>query len=472
MTYNCGQCSGGRTCTSNTCQCPLGTFDSNGSCVQGSAYSQDFRQVPTSPIGFSVSGADLQVTTNNAISVVWDKTRDRVARYSTREYFRITATSGSVGFACYHGVGASGYTNDRIEWRMTGMNGATATINLCLVYGNRDSCSTLGVREFPTSGGLDVLMTMGYDDTRRVILWNMNFGTPFDSRNPATYLPQNQRYQYSGSSPGQYYTFPGDMAIYSSGSRPKITSWRLATTTVLTVTLNTCINDADWNELFYSLTGADRSTTDVTIVGTQGQTANCKEAEHGKALISSIVFTVSSVGVPAPVIADVFLAAVAGPAGTSIGATSASVVAGSQGAAIAGFPAAAAGGATAVAGTIPGAAAGGGGGLSAGAIVGIVIGSVAGGVILIGLTGILVAAIVLGAVMISRRDSSDEEAAPSPPSSPELRQPSPKTRPAIRRTLEGFFRNGGGVDVMNNPQDKKNGHVSITARTPAREDDF
>lgn len=353
-----------------------------------------------------------------------------------------------------------------------------ATVNLCLVYGNQDYCSTLGARDFPTANGLDVIMSMGYDDANRLILWNLNFGTPFNSANPATYLPQNQRYQYTGSAPEfggstRYYTFPGDMSIYSSASRPTITSWRVATSTVLTVTLNNCINDADWKELFYSLTGADRTTTDVTIIGTQGQTANCKSLEHGKALISSIVFTVSSVGVPAPAIADVFLAAAAGPAGASIGATSASVVAGSEGAALAGFPAtAAAGGATAVAGTLPGAAAGGGGGggLSAGAIVGIVLGSVAGGVILLGVTGILIAAVVLAAVMISRREPDEEEAAPpSPPGvGTELRQPSPKTRPALRRTLQNLFSNGGGVDVMNNPH-KKAGHTSITARTPARD---
>merc|ERR1712151_1274932 len=165
-----------------------------------------------------------------------------------------------------------------------------------------------------------------------------------------------------------------------------------------------------------------------TIIGTQGQTANCKDLEHGKALISSIVFTVSSGGVPAPAIADVFLAGAAG------------------------------GGA--------------GGGLSAGAIVGIVLGSVAGGVILLGVTGILIAAAVLAAVMISRRsDSEDEEAQPSPPgSATESRQPSPKTRPALRRTLQNLFGNGGGVDVMNNPHQKP-GHTSITARTPARFDD-
>merc|ERR1712130_783336 len=124
-------------------------------------------------------------------------------------------------------------------------------------------------------------------------------------------------------------------------------------------------------------------------------------------------------------------------------------------------------------GTLPGAAAGGGGGggLSAGAIVGIVLGSVAGGVILLGVTGILIAAVVLGAVMLARRDSEDEEAPPSPPgTATESRQPSPKTRPALRRTLQNLFGNGGGVDVMNNPHQKP-GHTSITARTPARFDD-
>ena len=95
-------------------------------CVKGSIYSQDFRQVPTSPVGFSVTDANLAVTTNSAITVVWNNTRARVARYSTRTYFRITATSGTVVIGCYHGSGAPGYSNDRIEWRMTGMNGATS----------------------------------------------------------------------------------------------------------------------------------------------------------------------------------------------------------------------------------------------------------------------------------------------------------------------------------------------------------
>ena len=118
---------------------------------------------------------------------------------------------------------------------------------------------------------------------------------------------------------------------------------------------------------------------------------------------------------------------------------------------LAGFPAAGTAGGASFAGVIPGTAGGAGGaggaGLSGGAIAGIVIGSVAGGVLLIGLTTLIVAAVVVGAVMLSK--SGDDA-----PSSAEGRQ-----RRSVRHTILGLF---GAVDVMNDPK----GHQSITGRAP------
>merc|ERR1712151_1186448 len=233
--------------------------------------------------------------------------------------------------------------------------------------------------------------------------------------------------------------------VASGAPRPALSELVLATSATLTVSLTDCIDDSEWAQLFYSLTGANPSTTRVQIRGS-GENANCKAAESGKELVSGFTFVVTSVSVPAQGLASAFVSSVGTPAGNAAGIASAGIVAGSEGAVVAGLP----GATSALPGTVvsasaAGGAAGGGAGgsgLSGGAIAGIVIGSVAGGVLLVGVTALVVAAVVVGAIVVARNNNEEE-----PSSAPQDR------RRSVRQTIRGFF---GGVDVMNDPK----GHQS------------
>ena len=354
----------------------------------------------------------------------------------------------------------TGRANDRVEWRLTNVDGANANLNYCLVFGGADYCSSFGVVPFACANGLDVTNTMGWDDANGNLLTGLKFTIG------------NTFYDYSGYTAGSNYPALGSMSFFFSSTtspRPIITNLKLATSTTLTVTLSVCINDADWSALFYSLTKANPATTAVQVRPSQ-QNANCKGAVHAKGLVSGFTFVVESVGVPAQAIAEAFASAAAGPEGVALGITSTGVVAGSQGALAAGLPSSILAGpgstGVATAGEAIAAGAGGGGGgagggLSGGSIAGIVIGSVAGGVIVLGVTGIVVAAVVVAAVVVARRDTDSPTPVAAQPSSAEPSAASASEKRGLRRTIVGLF---GGVDMMNNPG---KGHQSITGRTPA-----
>jgi len=373
--------------------------------------------------------------------VRWDRTAAVVDRYTTSIYFNIKTSSGSFALAFRVGQSGSGRDADRVEFRWTNINGNSATMQWCLVYYGRDYCSNYGTRSFPSANGLSLSSTMGYDDNSGNLLCTVTVGNTW----------------YSGYTAEYYFPSLGAVGYFFNGGsspvRPTLSELKLATATTLSVSLIDCIDDSEWAQMFYDLTGANPATTRVQIRG-RDQNANCaKAAKHGKVLVSGFTFTVTSISVPAQALASTFVSSVGTPAGAAAGVTSAGVIAGSEGAAAAGLPASSA----ALPGTVATASAGGaaagaggggaaGGGLSGGAIAGIVIGSVAGAVLLVGVTALVVGAVVVGAVALSR--NSDD-------------QPSGGDRRSVRQTIRGFF---GGVDVMsNNP----NGHQSITARSPA-----
>lgn len=257
------------------------------------------------------------------------------------------------------------------------------------------------------------------------------------------------RYGYIGQS---FYPNRGEISFGIQGTGIRLSDIKLVTRSAIEVALTDCVSEEEFERMFYTLSIADPSTTSWTIdVSTED--ANCKALGHAKALLSSFVVTVSSVGAPASVIAQTFVSNAA-TSGAVI--STAAVIPGTAGAVAAGIPAASAAGGASFAGVIPGTAAGAGGGaaggLSGGAIAGIVIGSVAGGVLLLGLTALVIGAVVVGAVALSKRDSDDGQG-------PSRSEDGP--RRSVRQTIVGLF---SGVDVMNNPG---KGHQSISGRSPA-----
>ena len=331
---------------------------------------------------------------------------------------------------------------DRVDFRFSDLDGEQAYMQWCIVYRGKSYCADFGTVSFPSLESLQIISSMGLDD---------------DSGHLICSISWDEQTIYSGYTYEKYAPALGSIGYFvnSTGElRPLLTSFNLATATTLTVSLQDCIDDAEWERRFFDLTGADPATTKVQLRGS-GQNANCKAA--GKALVSGFSFVVTSLSVSAQSIASTFVNSVGTPAGAAAGVTSAGVVSGSQGAILAGLPGSVGslpGTAVSVGSVAAGGGGGGGGaaGLSGGSIAGIVIGSVAGGIIVISITALIIAAVVVAAVVIAKNNNS---ASAGPTSAAE------RPKRGVRGTIVGLF---GGVDVMNDPVKKS--HQSITARSP------
>merc|ERR1711879_91503 len=220
----------------------------------------------------------------------------------------------------------------------------------------------------------------------------------------------------------------------------------LATASVVTVSLTDCIDDSEWEAMFYALTGANPATTSVQVRA-DGENGNCaKKSATSKVAVSSFTSVITSASVSAQSLSTILSQSTGGPIASMFGVQSITTVTGPAAAAAAGLPSSVAG--AAAAGGAGGAAAE---GLSGGSIAGIVVGSVAGAILLAGVATLVVVGIVAVAVLASGNDEDDE-----------VSNNSGEKRKTMRQTLRGFF---GGVDVMNDPASK--GHQSITARSPA-----
>merc|ERR1711879_170733 len=229
----------------------------------------------------------------------------------------------------------------------------------------------------------------------------------------------------------------------------------LATASVVTVSLTDCIDDSEWEAMFYALTGANPSTTSVQVRA-DGENGNCaKKSATSKVAVSSFTSVITSASVSAQSLSTILSQSTGGPIASMFGVQSITTVTGPAAAAAAGLPSSVASLGPSVIAT-PGlvgsgagaAAAGGAGGAAAGGLSG---GSVAGAILLAGVATLVVVGIVAVAVLASGNDEDDE-----------VSNNSGEKRKTMRQTLRGFF---GGVDVMNDPASK--GHQSITARSPA-----
>jgi len=412
----------------------VGTSPNGGQCV--SETSQDLEQVSPAGENFVAENGVIRTNTNQYVLLYWPDSANILDDYSSVQSFTLQGTSGKFEVSSRFGQG-SGRANDRIGWEIS-LRGTTADLRFCMWYTGYPICGgTYTGVSFPTSQGLDVQYIMTKDDqTADVYGWlSWRVGT-------RTQL-------YGGYIGERYYPNQGPLAYGIQGTGIRLSDIKLVTRSAIQVTLTDCISEEEFARMFYALSLADPDSTSWTVDYNNDDDANCKALGHGKALLSGFTFTIASAGAPASAIAQTFVANAA-TSGTVI--STAAVIPGTAGATAAGLPGAATAG-SAVVGTIPGAAAAGGGGgaaggLSGGAIAGIVIGSVAGGVLLLGLTAVVIGAVIVGAIALSKKEDEPSRADSG-------------NRRSVRQTIVGLF---SGVDVMNNPG---KGHQSISGRAPA-----
>jgi len=393
-------------------------------------YYNDFRPLPSEGT-YHMEGASLHLDTTDELLVMYEGSQTQLNERLTRQKLRVQSTNGQVGFGMRTGQGA-GRSEDRLEWRFVDMDGKKATLQWCTVESGQARCKKQGRYAFPSAGeGLDVTILMDLDDKgdtiTSAILWEAG----------------SQVFKKTWSVDRKDWKAIGILSYYfNADSSPDtvLTDIRVATTEVMTVSLDECVEDSEWERIFFGLTGLNRDETTVELQGSSND--NCKAAGHGKELVSALTFAVTSVGQGGTAAAQTFFSAASTSTGAAAGIGSTGVVTGSAASAAAGFPAA-------------GAAGGGGGGaagLSGGAIAGIVIGSVAGGVLLLGVSALVVGAIVVGAVVLSQQE---DDSSPAPASNGHE-----SARSSVRQRISRLF---GGVNVMgNNP----GVHQSITARSP------
>lgn len=439
----------------NECQCLTGyVLDDLNNCILPSSggsgtpdYSNIFSQtLPDGPSDFTIPDIHINLATTGDHILNWDNSENVVDVFTTNSEITVDLTAGEFGFNIRYGQSAGGRTHDRIMWHVKDI-GSNPALSICLVYYGTDYCGSYYSIDFPSSPTV-VKVSMTHDGGSNII-------TTFKAGSGSTW----SSYIWDG-----YYPDIGSISYFISptSGTAVFSEAILATSTTLTVSLTDCIDDSEWEQMFYDITGADPSTTSVDM--RDGDNADCsnKKSATGKILISGFTSVVTSASVPASALASKLAASVGGPLSAGFGISTVTPIPGVTGASIAGFPtsiaalggsivqtpgiASGAGAATAVGG---GAAAGGSAGLSGGEIAGIVVGSVAGAALLAGVAGLVVVGVIIGALILTD-DGSDDDA------------PSDDRRRSVRRTIRGFF---GGVDVMNNPENK--GHQSITARSPA-----
>ena len=479
LTANCGSCTNaGQICenfeciddpclgcglhshcdNSNVCVCDDGftpDASSPGNCIQvnsGGTATPDFSTMftQTSPAGvaFTVPDTTIILSANGPHILNWDASADVVDVYTTTSSIDVELTSGEFGFNIRYGQG-SGRNNDRIMWHIKDI-GSSPKMSICLVYYGTPYCGSYYTINFPTNQANTIKVTMGHDSGTNIL-------TTFRVNSDTTWTS----YVYDG-----YYPTVGSISYFTSpsnGATAFLDEAVLATASVVTVSLTECIDDSEWEAMFYALTGANPATTSVQVRA-DGENGNCaKKSATSKVAVSSFTSVITSASVSAQSLSTILSQSTGGPIASMFGVQSITTVTGPAAAAAAGLPSSVAslgpsviatpglvgsGAGAAAAGGAGGAAAG---GLSGGSIAGIVVGSVAGAILLAGVATLVVVGIVAVAVLASGDDEDDV-----------VSNNSGEKRKTMRQTLRGFF---GGVDVMNDPASK--GHQSITARSPA-----
>jgi len=464
---NCGTCPSGQTCSSAgqcvtptcspaclattevcntatlTCNCAPG-YVRNGAnvCVLSPTpnWSGDF-SLTTSGGTVTFPDTTLKVTApSGSVDQVVKFVRSTTAVNDVYMKVRVEviATAGSAGIVFRHGQ--TGFPNDGLYLQMGNIGTSAPTFKFNRIKGGASTWT--GTYNLPAAAYSTTLTTLEGVQSKSGSTYYVNWAT-FTPSFTFTFNISDSISNLPASGGPAFVVNPGG----SSGTvLRKVT---ISSATVLAVSLFNCVNTADWTTLFYATTGANPATTSVQVRAA-GQNANCKAA-GAKEAASAMTVVIESSAIATDVLASQFITAVeSGSAAVApLAVKSVSVVGGAEGAALAGF--------TFGATVAPGAGAGGAGaGLSGGAIAGIVIGSVAGAVLIVGVTTIVVAAVVVAAVVVASKASSDDDSAPT-------RSEQPAKRGSIRNTLYNVFRGPrGGVDVMNNPS----GHQSITARSP------
>ena len=458
----CNNCGGNMECVDQTCRCLSGYVLSDGgaacelpSTTGGSSNPLDYSSVLTQviPAGgndFAVQGFDIQLTSTSGSHLLnWGGSADIVDKYTTKTRTTVSVASGTFGICIRTGQSGSARANDRIQWEIDQISGGNARVRLNLVYYGNNNYNGGYTIPFSTSDA-EITVLMGFVDSSSAIRTEIQIGG----------------YSIAFLIPVSYYPNLGSISYFfkDNSGVPTLTELLLGTSSTVSIQFVDCIDDSEWSDYFYLLTGANPATTSVEIRDS-GENGNCdkKKSATGKALISGFTTVITSTSVPAVGLSSKLAASAGSINAASIGFSSATVIPGAAGAQIAGVPVTAAG--ASAAGGVGGGAGGGGGGaaaggLSGGAIAGIVVGSVGGAVLVVGVAAIVVAAVIVGAVVLSKDRESDSHESSNHASD----EPAPKKRGSIRNTIVGMFSGPrGGVDVMNDPK----GHQSISARSPA-----
>ena len=440
----CDNCGGeGRLCDNGVCTCDTGYHEEGGVCVINSAgfdYSTVMEQViPPDGYSFSVSGNAIQLNDPSGQNLLnWVNSASVVDKYTTRTQATVSVSSGTFGIAVRTGQNTG--ANDRIQWEIRNI-GSNPIVYCNLIYYGSNNYFGGYPLDFPVENA-QVTVIMGFIEDSNEIRTELQI---------AGFAPKAFRFSQN------YYPALGSISYYfeDNSGVPVLTEAFLGTSTTLTVTFTDCIDDAEWEEYFYLLTGAVRETTSVQVRDS-GENGNCnkKSATTGKALVSGLTTVITSSSVSSAGLATKLIGTAGTPLAASVGFQSAAVVPGAAGAQIAGFPISAAG-AVSTGGVAAGGGGGGAGGLGGGAVAGIVVGSVGGAVLIAGVVVVVVAAAVAGKTAMSNDNSGE--------SNHQVADEPPKKRGSIRMTLVGMFSGPrGGVDVMNDPK----GHQSISARSP------
>jgi len=294
------------------------TADATGKCVAPS--NDNYQQlIPSSGTNFQINSKTLTTTISSEVLLSWVDSRDLIDEYTSVESFEIRGSSGT--FTVAHRQGQATGLTDRFGWEMA-LGSTSATIKLCTWRNGGKSCTNPGTYPFSSGTGQEVqhVMTLDADDNiRSYITWR--------------------------PSPGSYYwlwgylsrsNFPNTGAIaYGITGNIALSDIKLVTSTAIEISLSDCISNEEWERLFFALSLADQSSTSYEYIRQNGGSTCAKEASHGKALVSSFTFVISSAGAPASAIAQSFMEAAA-VANTPI--SSMAILPGTESAIAAGIP--------------------------------------------------------------------------------------------------------------------------------------
>eukprot|EP00339_Tiarina_fusa_P025554 CAMPEP_0117048014 /NCGR_PEP_ID=MMETSP0472-20121206/33175_1 /TAXON_ID=693140 ORGANISM="Tiarina fusus, Strain LIS" /NCGR_SAMPLE_ID=MMETSP0472 /ASSEMBLY_ACC=CAM_ASM_000603 /LENGTH=1139 /DNA_ID=CAMNT_0004760921 /DNA_START=128 /DNA_END=3547 /DNA_ORIENTATION=- len=435
-----GSCGQNEICDSNdNCVCATGfTKNSAGVCAAVSAIGTPLEQIiPEGASNFVTQGDNIVLTTGGEHLLGWPAAVNIVDKYTTRISAEVRISEGEFGLSIRSDQSRNSL--DRIMWTIRNIGSSPTAIFDMVFHGGDNDQSNDPISWSPLDTH-NVTVTMGFSDDYTSITTRLYVDSTYIS---GFYVREN------------YYPDLGSVSFYfdsPEGVEPSLSNVVLVTSSSIHITLAGCIDENDWSDMFYTLTGADRNTVSVQV-RVDGENGLCSSKSAGKAFVSGFTTIVTSSSVPAASLGSKLVASVGGSTAATLGLESATVIPGTAGANLAGLPGIA--GLSAAGGGGGGGGAGGGGGgaaLSGGAIAGIVVGSVAGSILLVGVAAVVVAAVVAGAVIMSKDSESSPEAT------------EPNKRASVRKTIIGMFSGPrGGVDVMNDPK----GHQSISNRSPA-----